>query len=180
VPTLGGNHSGPQDHPEVIRVGALDQRPNWKREDVLVFVTPPLDEDVEVTGPIQLRLFAASSAPDTDFIGRLIDLPPDGPAYNITEGIIRARFRESVWEPPQLIEPGKVYEYAIDLQPTSNVFEKGHRICLHVTSSSFPMWDRNPNTGAEQGMDTRLEVAKQTIYHDAERASRIVLPVIAQ
>ncbi len=106
VPTLGGNHSGPQDHPDVIRVGALDQRPNWKRSDVLVFSTPPLADDVEVTGPVMVKLYAASSAPDTDFIVRLIDVYPDGTAYNLTEGIIRARFRESIWEAPKLLELG--------------------------------------------------------------------------
>ncbi len=178
VPTLGGNHSGPQDHPEVIRVGTLDHRPNWKRPDVLIFSTPPLDEDTEVTGPIEVRLFAASSALDTDFIARLIDIEPGGTAWNLTEGIIRARFRKSIWEPPELLEPGKVYEYEIELQPTSNVFLKGHQISVHITSSSFPMWDRNPNTGHEQGMDAELEVAHQTVYHDAERPSHIILPIV--
>ena len=178
VPTLGGNHSGPQDHPEIIRVGALDQRPNWSREDVLVFETPPLDAAVEITGPIKMKLFAATSAPDTDFIARLIDVGEDGVAYNLTDGIMRARFRKSIWEEPELLEPGEVYEYSIELQPTSNVFKRGHRICLHVTSSSFPMYDRNPNTGHTQGMDSELQVARQTIYHDASRPSHIVLPVI--
>ena len=178
VPTLGGNHSGPQDHPEVIRVGTLDQRPNWDRPDVLVFETRPLDDDVEVIGPVEVKLYASTSATDTDFIARLIDVYPDGTAYNLTEGIIRARFRESIWTEPKLLEPGKVYEFDIELQPTGNVFLKGHRICVHVTSSSFPMWDRNPNTGHEQGMDAELQVADQTIYHDASRPSHIVLPII--
>ena len=145
---------------------------------MLIFSTPPLERDTEVTGPIEVRLFAASSAPDTDFIARLIDIEPGGTAWNLTEGIIRARFRASIWEPPELLEPGEIYEYNIELQPTSNVFLKGHRISVHITSSSFPMWDRNPNTGHEQGMDAELQVAHQTIYHDAERPSHIILPVI--
>jgi putative CocE/NonD family hydrolase len=178
VPTLGGNHSGPQDHPEIIRVGALDQRPNWDRSDVLVFSTAPLEEDTEVTGPVRARLYAASSAPDTDFIVRLIDVYPDGTAYNLTEGIIRARFREGVWGPPRSLAPGEVYRYDIELQPTSNVFLKGHRICVHVTSSSFPLWDRNPNTGHPQGMDAEMRVAHQTVFHDSARPSHIVLPII--
>ncbi len=166
VPTLGGNHSGPQDHLHIIRVGPVDQRPNEGRDDVLVFTAPPLHDDTEVTGPIAVTLYAASSAPDTDFIARLIDVYPDGTAYNITEGIIRARFRESIWAQPKLLAPGHIYAYTIDLQVTSNVFKKGHRIRVHLTSSNFPLWDRNPNTGHPQGMDAERQVARQTIYHD--------------
>ena len=125
-------------------------------------------------------LVAASSAPDTDFIARLIDVCPDGTAYNLTERIIRARFRQSIWEAPELLEPGKVYEYTIELLPTSNVFQKGHRIRLHVTSSNFPLWDRNLNTGHEQGMDAEVRVAEQTIYHDERHPSHVVLPIIPQ
>jgi len=172
VPTLGGNHSSP------LPVGAFDQRPNEGRQDVLVFTTPPLEKDIEVTGPVEMKLYAASSARDTDFIARLIDVYPDGTAYNLTEGIIRARFRKSIWEPPELLEPGEVYEYTIELLPTSNVFLKGHRIRLHVTSSNFPLWNRNPNTGHEQGMDAERQAAEQTIYHDGKYPSHILLPVI--
>ena len=178
VPTLGGNHSGPQDHPDVIRVGALNQRPNWSRRDVLVFETPPLADSVEVIGPVVAKLYAASSALDTDFIVRLIDVEPDGTAYNITEGIIRARFRESIFEEPRLLDPGRVCEYDIELLPTANTFQRGHRICVHVTSSSFPLWDRNPNTGHTQGMDSELRVAHQTVFHDSANPSHILLPVI--
>ena len=179
VPTLGGNHSATAV-PGVIRAGPVDQSPNENREDVLLFTSAPLAEDLEVTGPITVKLYAATSATDTDFIARLIDVYPDGTAYNLTEGIIRARFRESIWEPPRLLEPGKVYEYTIDLHATSNVFLKGHRIRVHVTSSNFPMWDRNPNTGHEQGVDAELKVAEQTIYHDREHPSHILLPVIPE
>ena len=177
VPTLGGNHSAPHI-PGVIRAGSVDQRPNESRKDVLVFTSDPLDEDLEVTGPVAVKLYASSSAADTDFIARLIDVYPDGTAYNLTEGIIRARFWASIWEKPQLLRPGKVYEYSIDLMETSNVFLKGHRIRVHITSSSFPMWDRNPNTGRQQAMDAEIAVADQTIYHERNCASHIVLPVI--
>ena len=179
VPTLGGNHSAPEI-PGIIRAGPVDQRPNENRQDVLVFTSAPLDRDFEVTGPVAVKLHAASSARDTDFIARLIDVYPDGRAFNLTEGILRARFRESIWEPPVLLEPDRPYEYTIDLLPTANVFRKGHRIRVHITSSNFPMWDRNPNTGNEQGMDAELEIAQQTIYHDRTRPSHILLPVIPE
>lgn len=179
VPTLGGNHSFIDDRlAEIIRAGPVDQRSNEARADVLVFSTPLLENDLEVTGPITMKLFAASTAPDTDFIAKLIDVYPDGTAYNLTEGIIRARFRKSIWDPPELLAPGMVYEYSLELQPTSNVFLAGHQIRVHLTSSNFPLWDRNPNTGHSQGMDTELQVAHQTIYHDRIYPSHIILPVI--
>ena len=180
VPTLGGNHSGPQDHPEVIQVGTLDQRPNWERDDVLVFESDVLESDMEVTGPVEAKLWASTSGRDTDWIVRLIDVEPDGTAWNLVDGIIRARFRKSIHEPPELLEPGEVYEYQIELLPTSNVFKAGHRIAVHITSSSFPMYDRNPNTGNPQGMDAELQVAQQTVFHDAARPSHIVLPVVVR
>ncbi len=177
VPTLGGNHSSP-NIPGVLRVGTVDQRPIESRQDVLVFTGPPVEEDTEVTGPIVVKLYAASSARDTDFIARLMDVYPDGTAYNLTEGIIRARFRESIWESPKLLVPNEIYEYTIELLPTSNVFLKGHSIRVHVTSSNFPLYDRNPNTGHEQGVDAEMQVAEQTIYHDERYPSHIILPVI--
>ena len=178
VPTLGGNHSGPQDHPEIIRVGTLDHRPNWDREDVLVFETPPLEEDIEVTGSIIATVYASSSAVDTDFLVRLLDVEPDGTAWNLTDGIIRARFRKGIYDPPELLEPGEVFKYEIELLPTSNVFFKGHKIAVHITSSNFPMYDRNPNTGNEQGMDSELLVAQQTVFHDSSRPSHVTLPIV--
>ena len=180
VPTLGGNHSFlGADHPELIRVGSVDQRPNEQRDDVLVFTSAPLEEDVEVTGPVDVVLYAASSARDTDFTAKLIDVHPDGTAYNLTEGIIRARFRKSVWGEPILLTPGEVYRYTLRLHPTSNVFRRGHRIRVHLTSSNFPLWDRNPNTGNPQGLDDQLMTAEQTVYHDRDNPSHILLPVIA-
>jgi len=162
------------------RPGAFDQRPTESREDVLVYNTPALEQDVEVTGPITVHLWAASSAPDTDFVARLVDVHPDGYAQNLTDGIIRARYRNFARgeEQPSLIEPGKAYEYEIDLWATSNVFKAGHSIRLDITSSNFPRWDRNPNTGHDFGADDELAVAHQTIMHDRDHPSYVVLPIV--
>lgn len=163
------------------RPGPFDQRPTESREDVLVFTTGELKEDLEVTGPINVHLWASSSAPDTDFVARLVDIHPDGYAQNLTDGIIRARYRNFArGEAPSLIEPGRAYEYDIDLWATSNVFRAGHRIRLDVTSSNFPRWDRNPNTGHEFGTDTGFAVAHQTILHDREHPSYVTLPIVPQ
>ncbi len=162
-----------------FRPGPFDQRSVESREDVLVYTTPELEQDVEVTGPIVVHLWATSSAPDTDFVARLVDVHPDGYAQNLTDGIIRARYRNFAHGGEvTLIEPGKAYEYEIDLWATSNVFKKGHRIRLDVTSSNFPRWDRNPNTGHEFGEDSELAVARQTILHDTEHPSYVLLPLI--
>jgi putative CocE/NonD family hydrolase len=159
--------------------GVFDQRPTEQREDVLVYSTPPLDQDIEVTGPIVVHLWATSSAQDTDFVARLVDVHPDGYARNLTDGIIRARYRGFAQsEAPSLIEPEKAYEYTIDLWATSNVFKAGHCIRLDVTSSNFPRWDRNPNTGHALGADAELAIAHQTILHDADHASYVEMPVI--
>ncbi len=159
--------------------GPYDQRGTESREDVLVYSTPPLEHDIEVTGPITVHLWAVSGAPDTDFVARLVDVYPDGYAQNLTDGIIRARYRNfNQGEAPSLIEPGHVYEYDIDLWSTSNLFKAGHRIRLDVTSSNFPRWDRNPNTGHEFGSDAALAVAHQTILHDSDHPSYAMLPVV--
>lgn len=176
VPTLGGNHSFIDDAAaDIIRPGPLDQQVLEKRADILVFETRPLLKDTEVTGPVTVRLFVASSATDTDFVVRLIDKAPDGTSYNLTEGIIRARFRNSVWEPPKLIKPGEITEYNIELQPTSNLFKKGHSITIHITSSSFPLWDPNTNTGNDQGKETHAVIATQSVYLDKRYPSCIKL-----
>jgi putative CocE/NonD family hydrolase len=162
-----------------FRAGPFDQRSTEGREDVLVYSTPTLEQDVEVTGPISVHLWAISSAPDTDFVARLIDVHPDGYAQNLTDGIIRARYRGFAHgEASSLIEPGRAYEYEIDLWATSNVFKAGHCIRLDVTSSNFPRWDRNPNTGHDFGADAEVAVARQTILHDREHPSFVVLPVV--
>jgi putative CocE/NonD family hydrolase len=158
-------------------MGAFDQRAVESRPDVLAYTTPTLEKDLEVTGPVKLKIYAASSAVDTDFTGKLVDVWPGGAAYNVAEGIIRARFRRSV-DDPELLRPEEVYEYNIDLGGTSNVFKAGHRILLEISSSNFPKWARNLNTGANPGEDASPRVAAQTVYHDQKRASHIVLPVI--
>lgn len=161
--------------------GPRDQRSNEGRQDVLVYTTPPLEEDVEVTGPIMVHLWAISSAPDTDFVARLVDVHPNGFAQNLTDGIIRARYRHAATgEAPTLIEPGKLYAYAIDLWATSNVFKVGHRIRLDITSSNFPRWDRNLNTGAPFGTDDTPTIAHQTILHDREHPSYVALPIVPE
>lgn len=182
VPSIGGNanHRGVNKTLEsgaVLREGSFDQRPVEDRQDVLIFTTPTLEEDLEVIGPVSIQLYAATDGRDTDFTAVLIDVLPDGRAMNVTEGIVRARFRESIWEPPKLIEPGKVYKYTIELLPTARVFRKGHKLRVHLSSSRFPLWDRNLNTGNDAATDTQPRVARQTIYHDAGRPSHLVLPI---
>jgi len=177
VLTLGANGSH-ESVPGLIEVGPVDQRPNETREDVLIYTTPPLSEDTEMVGPVEVTLYAASSATDTDFTVRLIDVHPDGRALNVTEGIVRARFRKSIWEEPSLITPGEIYEYRIELLPIAVVLAKGHRIRVHVASSNWPLWDRNQNTGNPIGMDAEVQVAEQTVYHDGDHPSHIVLPII--
>jgi putative CocE/NonD family hydrolase len=158
-------------------MGAFNQQENENRPDILVYSTQTLEKDIEVTGPVRVTLFAASSAVDTDFTAKLIDVWPDGAAYNVAEGIIRARYRRSA-ALPELIEPGKVYEYDIDLGGTSNVFKPGHCIRLEISSSHFPKWDRNLNTGHIMGDDAEIRLALQTIYHTRQFPSCVVLPVI--
>jgi putative CocE/NonD family hydrolase len=172
VPTHGGALlMAPQFHS-----GPVDQRRVEARPDVLTFSTPPLERDTEVTGPIKVQLWACSSAPDTDFVARLVDVYPDGRAYNLNDGIVRARYRQGITE--SLIEPGRAYLFAIDLWATANVFKAGHRIRLQVTSSNFPRWDRNPNTGHPFGQDVELCVAQQTILHDRDHPSHVLLAVV--
>ncbi len=170
APTLRGNTL-------MIPHGVADQRSTEDRGDVLVYTSDPLEQDLELTGPIKVQLFAASSAVDTDFTAKLVDVRPDGYAQNIQDGIIRARYRSSARQ-PAFITPGQVYEYTIDLWATSQVFKAGHRLRVEISSSNFPRFDRNPNTGAPLGEDTRLETAHQTVQHRADYPSHIVLPVI--
>ena len=157
--------------------GPFDQRAIERRDDVLVYSTPALDSDLEVTGPVTVKLYASSLAPDTDFWAQLVDVFPNGYSMHLTEGIIRGRYRHSL-EKAELLEPGSVYEFNIDLWITSNVFQRGHRVRLDVSSSSFPKYDRNPNTGDEFGRETTLTVALQKIYHDTNRPSNICLPIV--
>jgi len=157
--------------------GAFDQRDIEAREDVLVYSTPPLERDIEVTGPIAVTLWAATSATDTDFTAKLVDVCADGCARNLTEGIIRARYREST-SAPSLVQPGEVYRYTIDLWGTSNVFKQGHQIRVEVSSSNFPRFDRNTNTGNTIAEDAGFKPAMQTILHNAQYPSHITLPIV--
>jgi uncharacterized protein len=144
---------------------------------VLVYSTEPLPEDLEVTGPIVATLYASSSAPDTDFTAKLVDVSECGTALNLTDGIIRARWRNSRTT-PAMLTPGKVEEFKIDMWSTSNVFKKGHRIRLEISSSNFPRFDRNPNTGHDLFADAEMLPAMQTIMHNRTFASHLTLPLI--
>jgi putative CocE/NonD family hydrolase len=174
VPTLGGNTCCAQQVPS----GPWDQRAAERRDDVLVFTSAELTEAVEVTGPISMKLYASTSAKDTDWTAKLVDVSPDGFARNVQDGILRARYRDAIGKQGALIESGKIYEYTIDMWATSNAFLPGHRIRLEVSSSNFPRFDRNLNTGEDPATGTRMVVARQTVYHNATYPSHVVLPVI--
>jgi len=173
VPTVGGRNT--RQAGELS--GPLDQSHIEQRGDILCYTTPELKEDTEVTGPLELHLFAATSARDTDFTARLVDVYPDGRAYNMADGIVRARYRKSVLE-PELVTPGEVNEYVINMGNSSQLFRKGHRIRLDISSSNFPLFDRNMNTGNPVGEDAQGIPAMQSIYHQSECPSYIDLPVI--
>jgi len=192
VPTIGGCISSGND---ILLQGAWDQRGgphvwNWQqplplsaRNDILVFQTAPLAADIEVTGELEVKLWVSSDCVDTDFTAKLIDVHPaskDWPGgfdLNITDGICRARFRDSLKQ-EKLMEPGKIYPLTIRLYPTSNVFKKGHRIRVDISSSNFPRFDVNPNTGEPLQQHRRMRSAVNTVHHDAEHPSHIVLPVM--
>ncbi len=160
-------------------MGAFDQRPQQYRNDVLVYTTEALSEDTEVTGPVELVLYAESTAVDTDFSAVLSDVHPDGRSINVAEGFLRTRFRDSLEEPTPIV-PGRVYKYRLSLGATSNVFKAGHRIRLSVSSSSFPMFNRNDNSGLpllEGGLASSF-VATQTVLHDAQHPSHVVLSLV--
>lgn len=209
VPTIGGSFTGSAD---LVLAGAFDQRerpspapsaageaavdpsrigtfgakppylPLRARPDVVVFQTAPLTQDLEVVGPITVTLFASSTAPDTDFTAKLIDVYPPSADYplgfemNVTDGILRARFRDGR-DTPTLMTPGQAYRLTIEPFPTANVFKKGHRIRIDISSSNFPRFDVNPNTGEPLGRSRRVALADNTLYHDAARPSHVVLPL---
>jgi len=174
APTTGGALCC---NPYFAANGAYDQNEVEERQDVLVYSTPPLEKDVEVTGPVTVTLWASTSATDTDFTAKLVDVCEDGCARNLTDGIIRARYRDSMSN-PTLLEPGKAYRYEIDLWATSNVFKAGHQIRLEISSSNFPRFDRNTNTGNIIAEDTELRPALQTVFHDSQQASYINLSIV--
>jgi putative CocE/NonD family hydrolase len=156
-----------------------DQRSVETRPDVLVYTSAPLARDVEVTGPLSLTLWIASTARDTDFTGKLVDVLPDGSARALADGILRARYRRGTTS-QILLTPGEPTELTIDLGATSNLFRAGHRIRLEVSSSNFPRFDRNPNTGGRFGEDGVVRKAGQTVLHDAAHPSRLMLPIVAR
>ncbi|HVH69883.1 MAG TPA: CocE/NonD family hydrolase, partial [Candidatus Dormibacteraeota bacterium] len=174
VPTIGGPLCC-QRLPTGI--GPEDQRPAEQRHDVLVYTTAAFAKDTEVTGPVSLDLYVSSSAVDTDFTGKLVDVWPDGFAENLTEGILRLRYRNSQ-EKPELANPGETYHITVDLWATGNVFLAGHKLRLEVSSSNFPRFDRNLNTGEEQARATRLVKATNVIYHDKAHPSALIVPLV--
>ncbi|MDP9054644.1 MAG: CocE/NonD family hydrolase [Acidobacteriota bacterium] len=174
VPTVGGAVCC---DPKIFPWGPLDQRQVERRADVLSYTTTPLGSDLEVTGPIKVVLFVSSSAVDTDFTAKLVDVFPDGKARNLTDGILRMRYRDSL-AIPKLMTPGEVYKATIDVGVTSNVFLARHRLRVEISSSNFPRFDRNPNTGGAVADAKEAVKAKQTVYHERQRYSYVLLPVV--
>lgn len=174
TPTVGG----PTLMHGSYRAGPLDQSIIEKRDDTLVYTSAALDQPVEVAGPVSVTLFVATDAPDTDFVARLIDVDEEGRAINITDGIVRMMYRDGVTSPAAALTPGQAYKVEIDLWATSVRFLQGHRIRLDVTSSSFPRWERNLNTGKSSATTTEMRTAHQTILHDSEHPSFVSLSVM--
>jgi len=176
APTVGGAVCC---NPKVFPWGPRDQRAVEQRRDVLVYTTAVLRKDVEVIGPVRVVLYTATSARDTDFTAKLVDVFPDGRAQSLTDGMLRLRYRKSL-EKPELARPGEICKLTIDAGVTGNVFLRGHRIRMEISSSNFPRFDRNPNTGQAIADATELRTASQTIYHDARRPSYVLLPVVEE
>jgi putative CocE/NonD family hydrolase len=176
VPSVGGDSVAPGSHG-----GPADQRAVEAREDVILFKSEELERAVEVTGPIRLTLYVSSSARDTDFTGKLVDVHPDGRALVLCSGVQRMRFRDSLTV-PSLLEPGSIYKIDLDLSATANVFLPGHRILLEVSSSNFPRYERNSNTGGSIGDESEesMVVAVNIIHHGPSHPSALVLPIIAR
>lgn len=172
APTIGGANL-------IISKGPKDQRPVEKRPDVLLFTSEELKNPMEITGDVRVKLWASSTAKDTDFTAKLCDVYPDGRSIIVVDGIIRARHRNSMAK-SELMKPGKIYEFNIDLWPTSLVVSSGHRIRVAISSSNSPRFEPNPNTGKPSGMDDGAKVATNTIYLNAKHPSHILLPVISQ
>ncbi len=174
VPTTGGNNCCGTPTP----AGPRDQRELEKRRDILVYTSEALISPITIAGPVKMKLYAASDARDTDWMIKLIDVKPDGTAMPVSEGILRAKFREGL-DKIRLLSPGEIYEYDIELTGTANVFKPGHKIRIDITSSNFPQFDRNPNTGNPLGSSTELKIANQIVHHGGTRLSHILLPVVS-
>ena len=175
VPTKGGDMCCIND---LLPSGAFDQAEIERRGDVLVYTTPRLTKNMTVIGQVNVKLWAITSAPDTDFTAKLVDVHPDGYAQNILDRLVRARYRHGSKLPPSFIEPGKAYEYSIELGNTSTVFKAGHKIRLEISSSNFPHYVRNQNTREDVGSSNRMQTAQQTILHDDDHPSHLALPVV--
>jgi uncharacterized protein len=173
VPTVGGNNCCGTP----TLAGPRDQRSIEARHDVLVYTGEILKQPVSIAGPVKLKLYASTDGPDTDFVAKLVDVHPNGFAMNIAEGILRARFQKG-FDKMELLRPNEVYEFEIDLIATANVFLPGHRMRVDITSSNFPQFDRNPNTGEDLGVSDKVRLARQKVFHSAERPSHILLPVV--
>jgi putative CocE/NonD family hydrolase len=174
VPTKGGDMCCIND---LMPSGAFNQADIEKRNDVLVYTSAPLTENLAVIGQVNVKLWAITSAPDTDFTAKLVDVHPDGYAQNILDRLVRARYRRGSKFPPSFIQPGKAYGYDIELGNTATVFKVGHRIRLEISSSNFPHYVRNQNTREDVGTSTRMQTAQQVILHDGEHRSLLALPV---
>ena len=174
VPTIGGPLCCRGD---LLHPGPFDQKEAEARKDVLLYSTPALEHDLEVTGPVTAELYVTSSAVDTDFTAKLVDVWPNGFAQNLTEGILRMRYRDSE-EKPELAKPGQIYKISVDLWATSNVFLAGHKLRLEISSSNFPRFDRNLNTGEEQARAKRMEKASNAVLHDPDHPSALILPIV--
>ena len=174
VPTTGGNNCCGTPTP----AGPQDQQELEKRNDILVYTSEALKSPITIAGPVKMKLFAASDGKDTDWMIKLVDVSPDGKAMPISEGILRAKFREGL-DKIKLLNPGQVYEYEIELTGTANVFKPGHKIRVDITSSNFPQFDRNPNTGDPLGSSSTVRIANQTIHSGGARLSHILLPVVS-
>jgi hypothetical protein len=172
VPTLGGNNCC--GTPTIA--GPKDQRPVESREDVLVYTSEVLTQPLTIAGPVKMKLWASTGGRDTDWMVKLVDVHPNGQAFNIAEGMLRARFRSGL-DKMELLEPERVYEFTVDLAGTANVFLPGHRLRVDVTSSNFPQFDRNPNTGEDLGASSGTLAVRQVVHHTGGRPSHVLLPV---
>ncbi len=173
VPTMGGNNCCGTP----TLAGPRDQRQLERRDDMLVYTSEFLQNAVTIAGPIKMKLFAATDGPDTDWMIKLVDVYPDDTAMPVSEGILRAKFHEGL-DKIRLLTPNQVYEFTIELTATANVFKPGHRIRVDITSSNFPQFDRNPNTGEALGNSATIRIAQQSIHHGGSRLSHILLPVV--
>lgn len=174
VPTTGGNNCCGTP----TLAGPRDQQELEKRNDILVYTSETLTSKITIAGPVKMKLFATTDGKDTDWMIKLVDVSPDGTAMPVSEGILRAKFREGL-DKIRLLTPNQIYEYDIELTGTANVFKPGHKIRIDITSSNFPQFDRNPNTGDPLGSSSKVRVANQTIHHGGARLSHILLPVVS-